>query len=70
MIRKLGADASVIAVQGNARAYKVETRSRGARSAVAGAYALVKSAGWNPGRRSPKLINLERRARFSRYDAV
>ncbi len=69
MIRKLGADAPAIAVQGNARAYKVETRSRGA-PAFVGSYALMKAASCNPGRRSTGLINLERRARFARIDAV
>jgi hypothetical protein len=62
MVRKLGVNDLAMVVPVKARA--------GKEAAVVASYAIMKRAGWTLARRSPRLINLERRARFARIDSV
>jgi hypothetical protein len=70
MVRKPAADDPVMVVSGNARAHRAGVRPRGAKAVVAATYGFVKHAGWGLGRGAPRLINLERRARFARIESA
>lgn len=69
MVRKV-ADDPVKVVSENARARKAAPLRQCPQAIVVSAFASDRRAGWSSPRRSVRLIDLERRARFARVESV
>ncbi len=70
MVRKVGADDPIMVVSENARARKPAPLRQYPQAVVVSAFASDRRAGWSNPRRSTRLIDLERRARFARIESV
>lgn len=69
MVRKV-ADDPIMVVSESARARKAAPLRQGPQAVVVSAFASDRRAGWSSQRRSVRLIDLERRARFARVESV
>ena len=70
MLRKSNADGPKLVAPANAPRGASRDRSVDAPDSLISSFALERRAGWQVPRRSSRLINLERRARFARIETV